>query len=409
LHGKSFALKVRKLMAEHPSSTRWPLVATLILCGVVAATHIGKAPPSLPLLRAELGFGLAASGWVLSMINVIGMAIGLFAGLLADRIGPRRAVLGGLLMLASADFAGAFAPSVTAILIGRFVEGIGFFAVVVATPAAMLPLTAPAHQRLALGVWGAYMPAGTAAMMLVAPLVLPHWGWRGLWAIDGLLSLVCLALLLVQHVPEPPHGRARLNWRNLRAVLSPAPLLLAGCFATYTISFIAIAGFLPTYMVEQRGFTPAHAAVLTAAFAAANILGNVASGPLQAMGARRWALVASAALLMAGCVALIFAESLPDLLRYGACIAMSAVGGMAPGAMFASVPRNAPGPALIGATNGLMLQGANFGNTIGPPLLALIVSASGQWSSGAYLLWASLALCTMAALGLRAVERRSPR
>ncbi len=387
----------------------------LIACGVVAATHVGKAPPSLPPMRAELGFGLAASGWVLSMINVVGMAIGLFAGLLADRIGPRRAVLCGLALLAIADIAGAFAQSVEAVLLGRFVEGIGFFATVVATPAAMLPATEPRHQRLVLGMWGAYMPAGTSAMLLIAPLVLPGLGWRGLWAIDGALSL--LLLVLLASLPAPPqrpaygHGAARLDWRSVRSVLRAGPLLLAFCFASYTVSFIAIAGFLPTYMVEQRGLTPGHAALLTAAFAASNIVGNVASGPLQNRGVGRWVLILAAAAIMAGCIGAIFADSLPDGLRYAACILMSAGGGLAPGALFASVPRNAPpnprgGPALIGATNGLMLQGSNLGNTLGPPLLAAIVAASGQWHDGRYLLWASLALCAAGALALRTVEKR---
>lgn len=387
------------------TDTRWRLVIVLIACGVVAATHVGKAPPSLPLMRAELGFGLAASGWVLSMINVIGMAIGLFAGLLADRIGPRRTVLGGLALLAIADLAGAFAQSVEAVLLGRFVEGIGFFATVVATPAAMLPATAPRHQRLVLGIWGAYMPAGTAAMLLIAPLALPSLGWRGLWAIDGALSLLLLALLAVQPGLPHLHRAARLSWRSVRSVLRAGPLLLAFCFATYTVSFIAIAGFLPTYMVEQRGFTPGHAALLTAAFAASNILGNVASGPLQNRGVRRWALILAAVAIMAGCIGAIFADGLPDGLRYGACILLSAGGGLAPGALFASVPRNAPSPALIGATNGLMLQGANLGNTLGPPLLAAIVAASGQWHDGRYLLWASLGLCALGAAALRSVEK----
>ena len=67
--------------------------------------------------------------------------------------------------------------------------------------------------------------------------------------------------------------------------------------------------------------------------------------------------------------------------------------------------RNAPSPALIGATNGLMLQGANLGNTLGPPLLAAIVAASGQWHDGRYLLWASLGLCALGAAALRSVEK----
>jgi nitrate/nitrite transporter NarK len=243
-------------------------------------------------------------------------------------------------------------------------------------------------------------------MMLLAPLVLPTLGWRGLWAIDGALSLLLLALLALQPGPQHRHAAARLNGHSLRAVLRAGPLLLALCFASYTVSFIAIAGFLPTYMVEQRGLTPGHAALLTAAFAASNIVGNVASGPLQNRGVGRWALILAAAAIMAGCIGVIFADSLPDGLRYAACIVLSAGGGLAPGALFASVPRNAPSPALIGATNGLMLQGSNLGNTIGPPLLAAIVAASGQWHDGRYLLWASLGLCTVGALALRIVEKR---
>jgi MFS family permease len=162
-------------------------------------------------------------------------------------------------------------------------------------------------------------------------------------------------------------------------------------------------------MVEERGIDPAIAGLLTAAVVAANIIGNLASGPLQAHGAPRWSLIAVAAASMGLCSLLIFDESAGDLSRYAACLIFSAAGGMAPGALFASVPHNAPRPSLIATTSGLMMQGSNIGSTLGPPALALLVTASGTWQSGAWLLCGMLTSCVIAAFMLgRSEKHRRP-
>ncbi len=395
-----------------PQRTSWPDVWLLTLCGIVAAFHIGKAPPALPLLRAEIGFGLAAGGWVLSTINLIGMTLGMVAGLLADRVGPRRAIMAGLAVLALADVAGSFAHSVEAILVGRFVEGIGLFAVVVAAPPLILRATTPADQKLTMGLWGSYMPAGTALMMVLAPVLLQFLGWRGLWIANGALALLCLLALVLRgdRVPAPATPVIRPLWQSVRQTFAArGPLLLAICFATYAFAYLAVIGFLPTYMIEQRGVDAGTAGLLTALVVAANVIGNLVAGPLQARGAARWALIAAAAMVMALCAPAIFSDGVGDFWRYLACLVLSAAGGMAPGALFASVPHNAPGPSLIATTAGLMMQGSNTGSTLGPPALALLVTLSGGWQAGAWLLCAMLALCVVAAFFLsRSEKRRRP-
>jgi MFS family permease len=394
------------------SRTLWPDVWLLTLAGVVTAFHIGKVPPSLPLLRAELDFGLTAAGWVLSAINLIGMTLGMVAGLLSDRIGPRPALLGGLTVLALADFAGSFTASVSAVLLGRFVEGIGLFAVVVSVPPLILRATTNSDQKLTMGLWGCYMPAGTALMMVLAPSLLQAVGWRGVWIANGLLTLLCLLALLwrgERHLGLAPATHRSLGHSVRQTFARPGPLLLATSFGTYAFAYLALTGFLPTYMIEQRGFDAATAGLLTAAVVTANVIGNLASGPLQARGARRWLLIAAAAASMALCSVVIFDERNGDLARYLACLIFSAAGGMAPGALFASVPHNAPHPWLIATTSGLMMQGSNLGSTLGPPALALLVTATGTWQSGAWLLCAMLALCVMAAFALgRSEKNRRP-
>jgi MFS family permease len=393
------------------SRTLWPDVWLLTLAGIVAAFHIGKVPPALPLLRAELDFDLTAAGWVLSTINLIGMSMGMIAGLLSDKVGARRALLGGLAVLALADVAGSFASSVAMILLGRFAEGIGLFAVVVSAPPLILRATTTADQKLTMGLWGCYMPAGTAAMMLMAPPLLNAVGWRGLWVANGALALLCLLALLWRGEHNLGFARPAMRplWHSVRETFSGrGPLLLAASFGTYAFAYLALTGFLPTYLIEQRGIDAATAGLLTAAVVGANIIGNLAAGPLQARGAARWLLIAIAAASMALCSLLIFNENAGNLWRYIACLVFSAVGGLAPGALFASVPHNAPLPTLIATTSGLMMQGSNIGSTLGPPALALLVTTTGTWSSGAWLLCIALALCVTAAFLLGRSEKHRP-
>jgi MFS family permease len=397
------------MTAPHTASrTSWPDVWLFTLAGIVAAFHIGKVPPALPAMRAELQFDLAAAGWVLSTVNLIGMSLGMAAGLFADRIGPRRAMLGGLAILALADIAGSFAHSVEGILLGRFAEGLGLFAIIVSAPPLIVRGTKPSDQKLAMGLWGAYMPIGTATMMVLAPALLAMLSWRGLWIANGVLALLCLTTLAVrgQREAHATPAMAQPLWHAVRETVARGPLLLGASFGTYAFAYLALVGFLPTYMVEQRGLDAGAAGLLTALVVAANIIGNVASGPLQTRGARRWALIAAAALAMALSSIVIFNESIGDPWRYLACLMFSAAGGMAPGALFASVPYNAPRPSLIATTSGLMMQGSNTGSTLGPPALALLVTWSGTWQSGAWLLCAMLVLCICAAFWLGRSEIR---
>jgi MFS family permease len=98
----------------------------VVLAGGVAALQVGKLPPALPALQAELGLTLVQSGFLLSMVQLAGMSLAVFMGLLADGMGLRRSMVRGLCLLALASGLGAFATSVTALLILRALEGVGF-------------------------------------------------------------------------------------------------------------------------------------------------------------------------------------------------------------------------------------------------------------------------------------------
>jgi MFS family permease len=367
------------------AATRWGVVMIVVGAGVVAAFQVGKAPAAIPALRAELGLSLFAAGWVISLFNAMAVVGGMAAGAIADRLGHRRATLAGLALIASANLLGGFASGGPAIFASRFVEGLGFLAIIVSVPSLIIRAAAPRDLKLVLGLWGCYMPVGAALMILASPIVLGPFGWRGLWwanALVAALYAVALASTTRTAAPEPlePIGEVLRLWDDMRRTATSAgPVALAVCFLFYSANWLAVVGFLPTFLIEQRGLAGGAAAALTALVVVVNAGGNLSGGWLLRCGIRRWRLLAFAHLAMAATSIAIFSTALPDEPRYFACLLFSCLSGVLPASVFSGVPHHAPSSELIATTNGLVVQGANLGQMAGPPLLAALVGSFGGW------------------------------
>ena len=62
----------------------------VIAAGVAAALHVGKLPPAIGALREALGLTLVEAGFLLSLVQLAGAALGLAFGALADGLGTAR-------------------------------------------------------------------------------------------------------------------------------------------------------------------------------------------------------------------------------------------------------------------------------------------------------------------------------
>lgn len=382
--------------------TPWPLIGLLIVAGAVAAFHVGKAPPSVPSIRAELGASLRQAGWLLSTISLITATGGLAIALTAERFGHRRLVILGTALACLASLASAFATSVDALLVGRVVEGLGFIMVVVAIPTLVLRLADPAHQRIAMTLWSAYMPAGAGSMMLIASIVLSDASWRMAWLVAAAASALVLAALLWKALPQheldpAPVARRAIFAEMIEVATSGGPLAIAFCFGAYSCCWFAVVGFLPTLQVERLGFSAEAAAIVTAVVTVVNVGGNLGGGWLIQRGVARVAVIVTAALSMAVCAGGIFLDGMPDILRLFLAGLYSAVIGAVPAALFTAIPVHAGRPQLVGAATGLLMQVSNIGALLGPPITAALV-ASGGWPAAAWL--TTVALSCVAGFGV---------
>jgi MFS family permease len=386
-------------MSSTPS-TRWAVVALIISASIVSAFQIGKVPVALGELRADLGFGLVAAGWAISMFNMIGVIGGMPAGAVIGRFGPERVAVSGLLIFAAAGILGAMADNTGTLLVSRFLEGVGFLMAHVAVPSLILRHSASQHQKLIFGAWGAYMGGGQAIIMVLSPPILEAVGWRGLWIANAVLLIVLACALAVATQVTRTRGAAdKLSpggfLRDLReTLLSGGPSALAICFGCYALNYIAVVGFLPTIFSDTLGLTPRNAAVLTALVALANATGNVTGGILLHYGFSRWKLLVTSHVVMGLCSIGIFADGIPFFARYGLCLLSMGVGGILPASIVSAIAIHAPRPHLVAMTNGLVTQGTGLGQVIGPPLVAFVAILAGGWQ------WSPLVVVSFAVAGI---------
>jgi predicted MFS family arabinose efflux permease len=377
----------------------------VIAAGVVAALHVGKLPPALPVLGQVLGVSLLQAGFLLSLVQLAGMALGLVTGLAVQRVGLKRSMVGGLCVLALASALGAMVPNVYGLLATRVLEGLGFLWVVLPAPALVRRLVPPEKLSGMLGMWGAYMPLGASLALLAGPHVIawsaPQWGWRILWCMLAAMA-AALALLVAWRVPAQPPAAARASSGRLigGTLRSRAAWLLAMAFAMYSGQWLAVVGFLPS-IYAQAGLAGAWAGPLTALAAAVNIIGNVAAGRLLGRGLPPLALLGTGFLVMAGGALLAFSAQVSPTLQYVAVLCFSMVGGLIPATLFSLAVRLAPSADTVSTTVGWMQQWSALGQFAGPPLVAWVAATAGGWQWTGWVTAASSALGFVLALQLQ--------
>lgn len=385
--------------------TRWPAVWAVFAGGLVCGAYIGKVPPALPLQRAELGLTLVESGFIATTFNVIGMLVGMFVGVLCDRFGHKRLGLSGLVVMGIAGLLGAFAWNFPSLLAARFFEGVGFILFTVAGSALMAATAGDADRPKVMGLWSSYMPSGGVTAILLAPLLLGAWGWRGAWVVWALAAAAAV-LVIWRTVPAPKYGGVSSVKLALESLRQPGSVALALLFAFYTAQWTSVMIWLPTFVVDERGGSAAVASMLTAVMVLVNIPGNIGGGWLIARGVRRGRLILAAAAIMVVTDVAMLSSALPDALRFLSVLAFSCCAGAIPGAIFTGVVVHAKTPQHVGTTNGMVMQTSQAGQFFGPVLLAWLASHFGGWGAS---LWAMLAFaggCAACGYAVLRIEAR---
>jgi sugar phosphate permease len=195
------------------------------------------AVPAVLIHPLEVAFGWDRAAIALAVsINVFlyGLA-GPFAGRLMLRVGPRRVMLGSLLLIAAGVAASTQVQTLFHLyLLWGVVVGVGTGSTALVLSATVVNRWFATQRGLALGLLGAASSTGRLVFLPLLAAIVAALGWQAVgWVVAGCLLLVALPLvaLLMRDAPAAvgltPYG----TMPGRASVLgpTPAPSSSAGC------------------------------------------------------------------------------------------------------------------------------------------------------------------------------------
>jgi putative MFS transporter len=268
-------------------------------------------------------------------LTFVGMTLGaLITGFVGDRMGRRFTYQINLLIFGLASLAAAFSQDMNQLIACRFVQGLGLGAEIVVGYSTLTEFVPPKTRGRWLSMMAFLTVTGFPVTALLGYLIIPAFGWRPMFIIAGVGSLI--VWYLRKNLPESPRwlesqGRTEeaealmqsiekesAGTGTLPPIVVPAPIaqvtasdmlrppllqrMIVGSWALITINTLIFGFviFLPQFFLRQ-GLTIANSLAYTLVLSAASLVGCALGAYLSdAIGRRRSIIGASVVTIVFG-------------------------------------------------------------------------------------------------------------
>ncbi len=314
-------------------------------------------------------------------------------GGLLDRVGPRRLLAAGTVVLVAGLVGTSYSDSYPALLATYgLVTGLGMGTLYVVAYATV-PLWFDRRRGAATGLASAGLGAGLLVVAPTASFLVARYGWRPAFRVLAAGFLVVLAVAAYFAADEPaemgadeelefPDGRTADsggNWRvRLEAVrgrvLSPAfGLVLAGWALVYSTLYVLVNHVVP--FADVTGMRWAGVATLTVVGVSTSAA-RLAIGPLSDRVGRVRIFVVCSAVMGAGLLALPFARVPLALFAVAVCFGIGYGGN---GALLSPLVADLFGTDQLGTLYGVASIGFAVAGLLAPPLATVGYGALGSY------------------------------
>jgi sugar phosphate permease len=295
----------------------WVILATVFVDLFISySVRIGYGVV-LPEMISNLGFSRTGVSSIYNSYLFAYVAITPFSGYLTDRIGARRVISAGALILGIGVILMGTINSLWAACLFYAIVGIGATAMWTPVLTVVQRWFTPGKRGLALGIISPGYGLGFAAMGATFPWIVHHYSWRHAWYFlgAGALAMVLVNALLLRSDPESsgyrPWGEKKGPSDPASTKGSPSEISLSTVFKSSNFWIIGFSYFatayslygLTTFMVDyaksQLGIPLEKASLLATIHGFAQIIGVLTILPLSDYFGRKKTIIVSNAFIAA--------------------------------------------------------------------------------------------------------------
>jgi MFS transporter, DHA1 family, multidrug resistance protein len=356
-------------------------VTALSLIAFFVALGFGIVAPVIPMFASEFGVSALAASSVISVFAFTRLIAAPPAGAMVNRIGERRVLSWGLIIVSVSSALAGLSQNFTQLLILRGLGGFGSTMFTVAAMALLIRIVPAELRGRAASAWsGGFLIGGLAgpavggifvALSLRSPFFI--------YAITLLAaSAVSWKHLSQAHLLENANESTESALKISAALRSPAYLSALGTnFNVGLVRFGVLNALIPLMVIQLLDLSPAVASIafLVSSISQASLL--VYAGRLTDSHGRRISMILGNSFTVVGLAVLAFTQS--PLLLILAMILM----GLA-GSFLSSAPTAVVGDVTHGQKSGRVVStyqmAADFGAIFGPLLAGFLLDSSGSFS-----------------------------
>jgi nitrate/nitrite transporter NarK len=361
-------------------------ISLVVLAQSTQALAFGGIALFLPLIRRDLDLSFAQSGAIAAVAQLVYALMQVPSGYLADRYGPRRLFIVGLVGTNLLSLVFAALHDYHLVLANQALSG--FFRSLLFAPGMLLisSMFPPGRRATAMGLYVAGGFSSNIVLSTLGPILVEPLGWRLLFVVFSVLGVgtVLAFSRLTAPLPQVVHG-APVRLGDLTDLLRHAVTWLAGTVQFVRLAVVTGLGFwLPSFLVADKGLSLRAAGLVVALGALLTAPSNFVGGwlsdrlgrPLLVIGVSLAALAVTTVLLVAdaglGVLVVVVAVNAVFLQVYF-------------GPLFA-VPIRVLGERVAGISSGFSNFCANVGGLTFAYTLGAVKDATGSFAVGLYAL-----------------------